>query len=179
MKNIDCLHAETLILTDLDEGLDSAAAVVLEAHLSECADCRRMRVEVRELLEETAADAPPDPSEQFWARYDACLDARLRDRAASALWWKTAAAFGAAALVGIVVILGVYEKSQPTEIQPEVAIEVMENLDRVYGPTPDERPVATVSYDRIRSVLAKDREAYRETYISWFEVEEESNHLLL
>ncbi len=190
MKNLNCRKAEEWIVTDLDEGLEHEKRLILEDHLLGCASCRKMREDTELLLSEVAADAPEDPGEAFWKSYRNSLDARLRERDISRSWsfwwtrawgfgWKPASVFGMAILVFVMISIGIFHpwgSRPPTD--EALSPQLIGELNQLYGPVSDETyfalPGDDSQFSRISSSSILD-----ESFMEWFEVEDEPNQLFL
>ena len=181
MKNSDCHKVEELILTDLDEGLQPDKRVVLERHLSECAGCRKTWDETRLLLSQIAADAPKDPGEAFWRDYQISLEARLRERENSVswgwdFWWKPTGAFALAALVFVVVSVGVFQHyaARPPTRESTLSTDLISDLDQLYGTVLAEEAADDHEFDTedshlTHSILASSDDSFAE----WFEEDDD------
>jgi len=191
MKNFDCHEVEELILTDLDEGLNQDKRVILERHLAECAACRKTWDETRLLLSEIASDVPEDPGEAFWRNYQISLEARLRDRENSGswnwgfrswgFWWKTAGAFALAALILMVVSVGVFRhwSAPPSMEVSSVSSDLISDLDQLYGPVLAEEVTYSHGFDTEDAHLSGSILVTSDDPFGEFDVEDETNPLFL
>lgn len=97
-----CLAPDEFV--DLADGTLSPGR---RAHVSRCASCQALAVEVREALELAASAEVPEPSPYFWAS----LNARVRAEIAQAApegrrtWWRWNVLVPMAGLVALVVAL--------------------------------------------------------------------------
>ncbi len=182
MRKLNCDQAEKLIIQELDGVLDSGRAIDLEAHLRDCSGCRQFKEEMVSILSAVAADLPEEPGEHYWTNYRVSLEARLAEKDSQPRWGlmlKAAGALVAAGLVCLIIWLGEFELGHQPLTDRTVRLEVIQDLNVVYGPTdPETRPSAAVSSQMVKA-LRQDATGYEERYLSWFEVEDESNHLLL
>jgi predicted anti-sigma-YlaC factor YlaD len=182
MKKIDCIAAEKLIITELDEGLDQSTKTSLEDHLRACPTCRKAMDETARLVHLIAADVPQEPEPEFWSYYDTSLRARLRDAKSGSWWqwwWKPAAVAACAVVVFVVVHVSTMETPMTTA-QPDanVSSALAQLFEQVYGPVEDEsgRYIPVETDNKTLAVLSA---AYSEDeFIPWFEIEDESSHFL-
>ena len=181
MKTPDCGTIGEWIVTDLDEGLDAQKKTLLASHLSQCAACRRTRDELVELLSAFRADVPPDPGEEFWRRYRSSLDARLQEKTPvrspfRRMNWRFVAVALTAMLVLAVVLVSHLENA-PVKPQRLVAMspELLQELEQVYGPVPDEVLGASREMTDHHAVVIVDGNIplMGDTDIRWFEVEDD------
>lgn len=184
MRTLTCDNAEKLIVRDLDEGLDSADQTRLDNHLAGCSACRQLRRQFKTLFASVESDVPQDPGEEFWRMYDVSLEAKLREKDMSPrtfFGWRFAGAFVAAVAILLAASLGVINLRGPTTVDPTVSAAVMEDLTELYGPVPDEPYLfigRRVPVESIAEVVSK-RTNYDDVVTTWFEVEDERNHLFL
>jgi len=180
MKKLNCSHAEEWIIARLDEGLDREKAELLEAHLQACENCRRIERETSLLLTSVATDLPCDPGDEFWKKYDATLEARLREidlKAKPAFPWKHLA-FALAAGVFLVVI-GLETLRQPLSEPAGVSREVVRELDLLYGPVSSEESVNSSGvYNQLLATVSATP-AEGDAPVPWFEVEDEQSQWFL
>lgn len=184
MKTLTCENAEKLLIRDLDEGLNPADHARLEDHLVGCSACCELREQFRDLLVAVKADVPEDPGEHYWRMYDVSLDAKLREeemRPRTVFGWRVVGAFAAAGVIILAAALGVIDFKKPGTMDPVVSAAVMEDLTELYGPIPEGDslfigrgvPVETFS------LVASDGMTYDDVETTWFEVEDDRNHLFL
>jgi anti-sigma-K factor RskA len=83
-KNAPCLELEQ-DLVHYNE-LNAAERQRLEAHLSDCAACRRSLGELADLLPQTIAADEPPPA--FWNSYSRELAQKLAQLAEREQWWR-------------------------------------------------------------------------------------------
>ena len=182
MRKLNCHQAEKLIIQDLDGDLDSGRAVDLEAHLRDCSGCRQFKEEMGSILSAVAADLPEEPGEHYWTNYRVSLEARLAEKESQprrGLMFKAAAALVAAGLVCLIIWLGEFEFGHQPATDLTARLEVIEDLNAVYSPTDPETGSSTAVSGQMVTALGQKATGYEEGYLSWFEVEDESNHLLL
>jgi hypothetical protein len=191
MKSLNCRKAEEWIVTDLDEGLEHEKRLILEDHLLGCASCRKMREDTGSLLSDVAADLPEDPGEAFWRYYRTSLDARLRDRdisrslgfwwtRARGFWWKPASVFAMAILVFVIISIGIFHpRSFRPSIDEAVASQLIGELNQLYGPDSDELTHFTVTAGDAQLAQVSRSSVLDESFVEWFEVEDEPNQLFL
>ena len=106
MKDV---HVEELLIDHARGDLEAAERGRVDAHLAACAACRVARERSAGLMAELARTAPPAPP-IHWGAYRAELQRRLaggrsRDGALWS-WLQPAPALVAAALVGVLVVVG-------------------------------------------------------------------------
>lgn len=182
MRKLNCHQVEKLIIQDLDGILDSGRVIDLEAHLRDCNGCRQFKEEMGSILSAVAADLPEEPGEHYWTNYRVSLEARLAEKESQPHWsfmFKAAGALVAAGLVCLIIWLGGSELGHQPVTDRTVRLEVIEDLNGIYGPTDPETGLsATVSGHMVKA-LSQEATGYEERYLSWFEIEDESNHLLL
>ncbi len=184
MKGMGCSKAEKRILQDLDEGLGGRERERIEDHLRDCESCRSFRLEMGEMLGSVAADVPEDPGEQFWKMYQVSLDAKLKERelspgAALGWGWKAAGALVGACLVVAVVWLGPWQEPTPALGDTQRMVALLDDLTRLYGPLEPEDSYDDAAGEQTLGTAYSQVDPERLTFAPWFEVEEESNHLLL
>jgi hypothetical protein len=183
MKNLNCRKAEEWIVTDLDEGLEHEKRLILEDHLLGCASCRKMREDTESLLSDVAADVPEDPGEAFWRYYRISLDARLRDRdipRSWGFWWKPASVFAMAILVFVIISIGIFH---PRSFRPSIdeaeASQLIGELNQLYGPDSDDLTYFAVTAGDAQLAQVSRSSVLDESFVEWFEVEDEPNQLFL
>lgn len=178
MRRIDCSEAERLIVQDLDEGLDQTSDVLLKDHLQVCRNCARTREEMRSVLSAALIDVPPSPDEQFWKVYDSSLEALIREREVERPrgWrWQVALPSLAAAMIIIAVIFFNIDRYNPVPEQTASSSSVeIEELNQIFGPSPDELSPSTDNDFTIVLSGATD-----DALVQWFEVEEEPSQTFL
>lgn len=183
MSTISCKKAEEWIVTHLDEGLDERKLQRLEDHVRGCTLCQTYQAEMKQMLEAVAQDVPEDPGEYFWKTYDSSLEARLNDRKAGARssgWtWTAAGALVAASLALVVVLTALKDPAGVQRPGEQQMVSLIEELEYLYGPVDFD-----YGYDDSIGELKTASADVRtfddlESSDSWFEVEEEPNHLLL
>ena len=184
MKGISCSKAEEWILRDLDEDLLVYQREALEAHVRECESCHRFRLDVNEVITSVATDAPEDPGEDFWKMYQVSLEAKLREKEltpkVSLGWgWKAAGALLAAFLVIILVRVGMWQESTPEWGNTQQMSALFEDLTRLYGPIETEDSYDDAVGEHTLATAYSEIDPERLRVAPWFEVEEESNHLIL
>ena len=182
MRKLNCHQAEKLIIQDLDGVLDPGRAIDLEAHLRDCSGCRQFKEEMSSILSTVAADLPDEPGEHYWTNYRVSLEAQLAEKEAQPRWslmLKAAGALVAAGLVCLIIWLGEFEIGHQPVTDRTARLEVIEDLNVVYGPTDPETGSSAIVSGQMVKALGQKATGYDEGYLSWFEVEDESNHLLL
>jgi hypothetical protein len=182
MKTLDCPKTEQLIVGELDEGLDAATLQALENHLRECPSCRAFRKDTARILASVAADVPEDPGELYWKHYETSLGAKLSEKSPvsrSGYGWKAAAAFAALAAVLTTSQVLNFRSQSPGQMDQTAALSLMRDLSVIYGPGLEDVPVGAEPGDDLREALAAGGQAPEDYLLSWFEVEDESNRLLL
>lgn len=180
MKKISCSIAQTWIVAYVDGSLDAKSTNSLEHHLLYCSQCRSVHEATAGLLSRLREDAPAEPRETFWRQYDSSLNALLRekeiDRERSELSWNVVpAALAAFALIlalglGLVSRLGVPTRS-PDTLPPQV----VEELDRLYGPSLEEE--ISLKGGVLAIAAANSDPPADDAIVPWFEVEEDSYHV--
>ncbi|MEJ2715670.1 MAG: zf-HC2 domain-containing protein [Deltaproteobacteria bacterium] len=182
MRKLDCTKAEELIIRDLDEGLDREMAALLESHVSHCSSCRDFREEAASLLASVAADVPDDPGEDFWRYYDVSLEARLREKSLSRPWGfglKLAGVILAGILAVLVVRWGLMEPQKPRMMDNRVAMLLIQDLNGLYGPVGEEFAIPANPPNQLLEALTPEVSRSDDALVTWFEVEDESDDLLL
>jgi hypothetical protein len=183
MRKLTCTSIEELVVRDLDAGLDDKERALLDAHLLDCAACRELRQEMTGLIAALKADAPEDPGEEYWRRYDLSLDAKLREkemnRSAWGLRWKLAAA----AICVVLAVFAVWEYSmrpdQDGQTLPSRTLALVQDLNELYGPVEEDR-FASVDIQTVAAIPADSRIAFlNDGLMTWFEAEDEADNLLL
>jgi hypothetical protein len=131
-----------------------------------------------------AADVPEDPGEQFWTHYNVSLEAKLREKQLQRDWspfWKAAGALVAATLVIVAVRVGTIEPTKSITEDREVAVALIEELYRIYdsaGLIEEDGLQTSYSADALNK-LAAGLPDYEDAFTTWFEVEDEPNHLMM
>ncbi len=182
MKGLDCSQAERLIVELLDEGLGDATLRRLEIHLRGCPDCSAFREQVGGLLEALASDVPAPLGPDFWERYHTSLAARLPEREHVRGWgftWAGVAAGIGAAIMFVAAIVGIHENEKPWGMDQRAAVELWQDLDQLYGPTLDEYTLGKNLGAQMIEALATTSRQNGDLPGYWFEVEDQSENLLL
>lgn len=165
-----CAECESLILAELDNSMHSDQKAKLSAHLKDCAKCQVMRNEYSVLLKEIKEDVPPEPDSAFWRIYDQNLKAKLDEKRESGRWkfWNLAAGF---AFTLIISIVGVHQVFLHAPIDRTTSIELIKDLNEVYGPVNNimQADLSAISIDRQGDELLFD----------WFDVENENSTPLI
>lgn len=184
MRPLTCQKAEQLIVKELDDGLDPSAQTRLNDHLAGCSLCRAFRVECENLFADVKTDYPEDPGDEFWRMYDVSLNAKLREkemRPRSVWGWNVVGALAAAGVAVLVFALSVGDFRNAPTMDPAVSAAVIEDLNELYGPVGEDYYPSGISNLSAESMakIAASGSTYDGIVTTWFEVEDESNHLLL
>ena len=139
MKEIQCIKAEQLIVSELDEGILPADRQRLDEHLRACGACREFREEIARVMVTIKEGLSEDPGEAYWRRYDARLGALLRDRAPGPGWsWRQIAITAAVAM--IFMAFGVASKTWLENVTGDgTHAAAMQDINRVFGVGSDDR----------------------------------------
>ena len=139
MKEIQCINAEQLIVSELDEGLLQADRQRLDEHLRACGACREFHEEIARVLATIKEGLSEDPGEAYWRRYDARLDTLLRDREPRLGWsWRQFAITAAVAMIFLA--FGVVSKTRLDNVTGNgTHAAAMQEIDRLYGVGSDDR----------------------------------------
>jgi predicted anti-sigma-YlaC factor YlaD len=117
--NMNCRSAQRLLSAERDGALTSGECTALEAHLAECADCRRFRATVADAAEAWRASAArmqaPDADLAWQAVRREIRSGRASVGARSAPWfsrWMLPVGM-AAALVAAVILVAPHRRPEP------------------------------------------------------------------
>ncbi|MFZ5868222.1 MAG: zf-HC2 domain-containing protein [Thermodesulfobacteriota bacterium] len=183
MKKLTCTNIEELVIRDLDAGLDDRERVALDAHVLECATCRELRQEMARLIAALKTDAPEDPGEEYWRRYDLSLDAKLREKEMNRNAWGLRWKLAAAAICVVLAVFAAWEYSmrldQDGQTLPSRTLALVEDLNELYGPVEEDR-YASADVQAVAIISADSRIAFlNDGLMIWFEAEDEADNLLL
>jgi hypothetical protein len=137
-----------------------------------------MREEMRSVLSAALIDLPSSPDEQFWKRYDSSLEALIREKEVERprSWrWQVALPSLAAAMIVMAVIFFNIERHKPSVEQTASSSSVeIEELNQIFGPSPEELSPST---DNDMTIVLSG--ATDDALVQWFEVEEEPGQTFL
>lgn len=179
MKKISCSIAQTWITAYVDGSLDAKSRYSLEHHLLYCPQCRSVHVATAGLLSRLKEDVPSEPGETFWRQYDSSLNALLRekeiDRDRSELSWNVVPPALAAFALILAFGLGLVSRlSVPTRSLDTLSPQVVEELDRLYGPSLEEE--ISLRGGGLTIAAANCDPLGDDAIVPWFEVEEDAYH---
>jgi len=139
VKEIQCINAEQLIVSALDEGILRAGRQRLDEHLRACEACREFHEEIARVLATVKEGFSEDPGEAYWRRYDARLDALLRDREPGLGWsWRQIAITAAVAMIFLA--FGVVSQTRLDRVTGNgTHAAAMQEIDRLFGVGSDDR----------------------------------------
>ncbi|MBM4326159.1 MAG: zf-HC2 domain-containing protein [Deltaproteobacteria bacterium] len=183
MKKLMCARAEELLVRDLDAGLTDTERALLETHLTGCAACAELRQEISGLIAALKTDSPADPGEEYWHRYDLSLEAGLREKEINPGVWVLRWKLAAAALCVVLVVLAAREftgrPDRDAQTLPARALALVEDLREIYGPVEEDRYLS-MDIGNDAAFPGDFRIAFlNDGFTNWFEVEDESDNLLL
>jgi hypothetical protein len=182
MRKLTCTNIEELVIRDLDAGLGDEERSLLEAHLLDCAACRELQHEMTGLMAALKTDAPEDPGEEYWRRYDLSLDAKLREKEMNRSAWGLRWKLTAAAICVVLAVFAAWKYSlrpdQDAQTLPARTLALVEDLNELYGPVEEDR-YASVDI-LVASIPSDSRIAFlNDGLMTWFEAEDEADNLLL
>jgi hypothetical protein len=139
---------------------------------------------MRRVLGLVASDLPADPGEGYWTRYQVSLEAKLLEKEVARGWWgipwKALGAAATAAVVLLAVYGGIFHVGKQQNVDVNTQLIVLNDLSQVLGPGDDEETPSLSLRDWTTSAMISQQVAgYANGTPSWFEVEEESDYLLL
>lgn len=182
MRQIHCSRMEEWLVASLNDDLDPRDKDRFEAHLQHCDRCRAVQEEVIRLISAVRQDVPEDPGDEFWRYHESSLQAALQEADLHRGWvppWKAIGAILAAGLVILAIAVGTLtQRKHQIADRGRPSLEVIEELNRVYGPGWEDVPSLTDNQGE-KLTVAGSQLAVDEGYLFWFEVEEDPYQLSL
>jgi predicted anti-sigma-YlaC factor YlaD len=178
MKTLDCHEAEELMVYDLDGGLPPESERILASHLAECPACKALKEEYVSLFSALKSDVAQDPGEEFWKEQQESLK-EIQNRVIPFRFRvsRTTGMLLAAILALVVIGMGIfYHVRDSAQGNPSETLIVAQELEHLYGATPDEMVILAGDQSMIWTDITKVSKSDDIANLDWFDVEDEPNH---